>query len=309
MGVTAIIQMLDGLKDEDGQERIAFKGGAALELRFGFRARASNDLDGAYRGEVSEAIGLIDEGVRRGWSGFTGRTTEGEPIMGTGLAVAPVRFRVKLLYKEKDFVTVPMELSPVEGHSLDRLEVLPAAVSLAPVQLAKAEAIPFLPIRYQVAQKLHACTEDSGEERPISRNARGPVTRWSMSGPLTPTEPSATQAMTVLKPVKARHRSPLARWPLATRPTTRPLRRRVGVGQCSVRGHDQTPGALVLLGSDLADLHRRDTTLVAPVRLPLVLHDRVAGGTSEALRAPGCLVRRRCWCRRTRRIGQKGRNL
>ena len=75
VGVTAIIQMLDGLKDEEGRERIAFKGGAALELRFGFRARASNDLDGAYRGEVSEAIGLIDEGVRRGWSGFTGRTS------------------------------------------------------------------------------------------------------------------------------------------------------------------------------------------------------------------------------------------
>ncbi len=169
VGVTAIIQMLDGLKDEEGRERIAFKGGAALELRFGFRARASNDLDGAYRGEVTEAIGLIDEAVRRGWSGFTGRTTEGELIIGTGLAVAPVRFRVKLLYKEKDFVTVPMELSPVEGHSLDRLEVLPAAVSLAPVQLAEAEAIPFLPIRYQVAQKLHACTEDLGEERPNQR--------------------------------------------------------------------------------------------------------------------------------------------
>jgi hypothetical protein len=47
--------------------------------------------------------------------------------------------------------------------------VLPAAVSLAPVQLAEAEAIPFLPIRYQVAQKLHACTEDLGEERPNQR--------------------------------------------------------------------------------------------------------------------------------------------
>lgn len=92
VGVTAIIQMLDGLKDQEGRERIAFKGGAALELRFGFRARASNDLDGAYRGEVSEAIDLIDEGVHRGWSGFTGRTTEGEPILGTGLTVPPVRF-------------------------------------------------------------------------------------------------------------------------------------------------------------------------------------------------------------------------
>ncbi len=169
VGVTAIIQMLDGLKDDSGRERIAFKGGAALELRFGFRARASNDLDGAYLGEVSEAVGLIDEGVRRGWSGFTGRTTEGEPIMGTGLAGPPVRFQVKLLYKGRDFVTVPMELSPAEGRSLDEVEVLPAAVSLEPVQLAEAETIPFLPIRYQVAQKLHACTEDLGEERPNQR--------------------------------------------------------------------------------------------------------------------------------------------
>ena len=118
---------------------------------------------------MTEAIGLIDEGLKEGWSGFTGRTTEGEPIAGTGLAVAPVRFRVKLFYKGKDFVTVPMELSPVEGRSLDQVEELPAAVSLAPVQLAEAESIPFLPIRYQVAQKLHACTEDTGEERPNQR--------------------------------------------------------------------------------------------------------------------------------------------
>jgi hypothetical protein len=62
-----------------------------------------------------------------------------------------------------------MELSPVEGRSLDRVEVLPAAVSLAPVQLTEAESIPFLPIRYQVAQKLHACTENTGEERPNQR--------------------------------------------------------------------------------------------------------------------------------------------
>jgi hypothetical protein len=98
----AIIQMLDGRKDEAGQERIAFKGGAALELRFGLRARASKDLDGAYRGEVTEAIGLIEGRVHDGWSGFTGRTTEGEPIAGTGLVPPPIRFQVKLLYKGVD---------------------------------------------------------------------------------------------------------------------------------------------------------------------------------------------------------------
>lgn len=102
VGVMAIIQMLDGRKDEAGQERIAFKGGAALELRFGLRARASKDLDGAYRGEVTEAIGLIEGRVHDGWSGFTGRTTEGELIAGTGLVPPPIRFQVKLLYKGVD---------------------------------------------------------------------------------------------------------------------------------------------------------------------------------------------------------------
>ncbi|MGH9092522.1 MAG: nucleotidyl transferase AbiEii/AbiGii toxin family protein [Acidimicrobiales bacterium] len=169
VGVTAIIQMLDGLKDEEGQERIAFMGGAALELRFGFRARASKDLDGAYRGEVAQAIGLIDERLHVGWSGFSGRTTSGEVIEGTGLVPPPVRFQVKLLYKAKEFVTIPMELSPAEGHSIDRVELLPGAVSLKPVRLAEAEVIPFLPIRYQLAQKLHACTEDTGEERSNQR--------------------------------------------------------------------------------------------------------------------------------------------
>jgi predicted nucleotidyltransferase component of viral defense system len=97
-----IVQMLDGLPDETGEERIGFKGGAALELRFGFRSRASRDLDGAYRGEVTEAIQLIDQAVRRGWHGFTGSATEGEPILNAGLSLPPIRFRVKLLYKQKE---------------------------------------------------------------------------------------------------------------------------------------------------------------------------------------------------------------
>ena len=49
---------------------------------------------------------------------------------------------MKLLCKAKELATVPMDLSPVEGRSLDQIEVLPAAVSLEPVQLTGAEAIP-----------------------------------------------------------------------------------------------------------------------------------------------------------------------
>lgn len=43
---------------------------------------------------------------------------------------------------------------------MDQLEWHRPAVGVAPVQLPDLPAVPFLPVRYQVAQKLHACTED-----------------------------------------------------------------------------------------------------------------------------------------------------
>ena len=167
--MTVIAQMLDGLRDEKGRERFAFKGGAALELRFGHRARDSKDVDGAYRGDVEECRQLVAEAVGRGWSEFTGTVSDGELITNTGLARPPLRFRVKLFYKGKEFMTLPFEVSEAEGRSLESVERLRPAVSLRPVQLPDTEEIPFLPIAYQIAQKLHACTEDLGDERANDR--------------------------------------------------------------------------------------------------------------------------------------------
>ena len=70
---------------------------------------------------------------------------------------------MKLLYKGKDFVTVPVEMSAAEGRSLDAVEVLPPAVSLLPARLCSPERVPFLPLRYQIAQKLHACADVPGD--------------------------------------------------------------------------------------------------------------------------------------------------
>jgi len=55
VGVVVVTAMLDGLRGPDGAERIGYKGGAALELRFGFVARASQDLDAAFRGRSRRA--------------------------------------------------------------------------------------------------------------------------------------------------------------------------------------------------------------------------------------------------------------
>ena len=164
VGVLVIVGALDGLRDADGNERIGFKGGAGLELRFGLQARASKDLDATYHGELDDALALISSAMEIGWKNFTGIASDQEEITRPGITPAPVRVNIKLRYKGRSFVTIPFEVSAAEGSSMDSPERLPAAVSLAPVQLEEPETIPFLPIRYQIAQKLHACTEDCGEQ-------------------------------------------------------------------------------------------------------------------------------------------------
>jgi len=169
VGVAVIANMLDGFRDEDGRPRIAFKGGAALEMRYGLRARSTKDLDAAYRGDLDEAVLLIVQAVTTGWSGFTGRVTETELIERAKVLPCPVRFNIKLAYCGRDFVTIPFEMSPAEATSLQNPEIFSVAISLEPVQLDGLASVALLPLRYQIAQKLHACTELSSDEYPNDR--------------------------------------------------------------------------------------------------------------------------------------------
>jgi len=169
VGVAVISKMLDGLPDEEGRQRIVFKGGAALEMRFGLRARSTKDLDASYRGDLEEAVMLIGKAVTAGWSGFTGRATEVELIERARVQPPPARFNIKLAYRGKDLVTIPFEISSAEATSLQEPEVSSVAISLEPVHLMGPVTAVLLPLRYQIAQKLHACTEQPSDDHPNDR--------------------------------------------------------------------------------------------------------------------------------------------
>lgn len=66
-------------------------------------------------------------------------------------------------------LSVPFELSRAEGRSLHAPDRVQPAISLAPARLPDPEPVPLLPLPYQIAQKLHACTEPETEDR---RNGR-----------------------------------------------------------------------------------------------------------------------------------------
>ena len=146
MIVTAV---LDRVRDEDGEPIFLLKGGVAMELRLQLRARATGDYDAAFRARTEEVIDRLDEALAAPWNNFNLTRDAPETIPNT----KAVRIRLRLSYKHRSWGSVQLEMAPVEGR-MDQL------------QIPLPEAANCVSLRYQVAQKLHACTEvfDEGRE-------------------------------------------------------------------------------------------------------------------------------------------------
>lgn len=162
IGVSVLASMLDGLEAE-GEPRLAFKGGAALELRFGARARASRDVDAVVNVSIDDAFVEIADRLKEGWEGFAGRLTERVAITRPGITPPPERCQVKLSYRGKPFFSVPLELGFAEAGSFTLVETLQNQIDLDRVQLGPTGEVAVLNVHYQIAQKLHACTEIPAE--------------------------------------------------------------------------------------------------------------------------------------------------
>ena len=154
--------ILDGL-DQGGAPRLAFKGGASMEIRFGVAARASRDVDALVNVSLDDAFAEIGARLNAGWEGFTGKLTERTDITRAGITPAPQRCKIKLAYHYRPFATLAFELSRAEANSFELLEQIPNAVDLDRVQLGPAGDVVVLSVHYQIAQKLHACTEVPAE--------------------------------------------------------------------------------------------------------------------------------------------------
>lgn len=158
MIVTAV---LDRVRDEDGEPIFLVKGGVAMELRLQLRARATGDYDAAFRSRTEEVIDHLDEALAQPWNSFD-LTRDAPDIIANTRAV---RVRLRLAYKGRSWGSVKLEMAPLEGkmgRELDRVKATP----LDQLQVPLPEAANCVSLRYQVAQKLHACTEvfDEGRE-------------------------------------------------------------------------------------------------------------------------------------------------
>jgi hypothetical protein len=163
-----VIAALQRALHEDGQPRFLVKGGTYLELRLGLRARATRDVDTMFRGRFDDFLDVLDEVLAVPFDGIDFRRTETEPIDVPGRLTKPRRFEVRLQLRGRTWRRIAVEVAPDEGRAGVQTEQF-SAPSLAHFGLTTPPSTAGILIDYQVAQKLHACTDPHTPERPNDR--------------------------------------------------------------------------------------------------------------------------------------------
>ncbi len=145
------------------------KGGSSLKIRFGdASSRATTDLDAARSIGKDEFANAFAKRLAAGWEGFTGRLVEMPQAHPKDVPGAYVMqpYAVKLSYLGKPWFTVEFELGHNEiGDADDADMVVPADADamLSNMGFPPLKPIPLMPLRYQIAQKLHGLTEPDSQ--------------------------------------------------------------------------------------------------------------------------------------------------
>ena len=152
-----IAAVLGRFVDDEGLPLFLLKGGVAMELRVGLRARASKDYDTAFRRAIERLAVVLAEAETHVHGDFRVTAGKAVPIGPTGV----VRIPLKLAYGTRDWGSVNVEIAVAEGGSgaADTIEYADGSPDLSVFGLPDVDRVALLPLPYQIAQKIHACTE------------------------------------------------------------------------------------------------------------------------------------------------------
>ncbi len=163
-----VIAVLQRISSDDGEPLFLLKGGTYIEQRLGVRARATKDVDTLFRGSFENYLETVDKCLAEPIDNITFQRTEPQLIDVPGKTVKPQRFQIKLAIRGKTWRSITVEVSPNEGSTgvgVERFHV----PSLAYFGIHNPATTAGILMDYQVAQKLHACTDPHTEEQPNDR--------------------------------------------------------------------------------------------------------------------------------------------
>lgn len=147
------------------------KGGTSMRLRLGpGNSRVTMDFDTSRRDDLEGYLKQLRERTRNGWCGFTAEVLirkQGSP-KGIPFEYVMQPLDIKLAYKNQPWCTVRLEVSHNELGDADEIECRELPQSVVEIFEAlgfpRPNAIPLMPLPYQIAQKLHGVTS-AGSDR------------------------------------------------------------------------------------------------------------------------------------------------
>jgi hypothetical protein len=158
VAATVIIAALQRAMDVSGVPLFLLKGGTMLQYRLPGMSRTTQDVDGLVRGDIDRLLTKLDATLDEPWGPLTLVRGEAETVEVPHKLVKPRRFDMTVLLNGVTWRRVQIEISPDEGDAGTRPEPI-ATPSLAGFGLPTPDHFVSLPMRYQIAQKIHASTD------------------------------------------------------------------------------------------------------------------------------------------------------
>ena len=138
-------------------ERYAVKGGMALEVRFGMRARASRDVDVSIPAPFESIPGILDDVLAVGFDSFTIRRRGPLHVLDRAKVY---RAELNVQYAGRPLYRLDLDINSSEFEP--SVEVVPSGI-LTELGLPGPVHVALLEVAAQVAHKIHAATQPSTE--------------------------------------------------------------------------------------------------------------------------------------------------
>jgi hypothetical protein len=170
IAATVVTAALQRCVDAQDRPRFRLKGGTYLRYLLDWSGRPTSDLDGVVNGDIGDFLDQVDDVLAEPWGPLQlRRSGEPEIIDTPNRVIKPRRVWVLVQLKGVTWQKVQVEISPDEGDLTHEIATVEPA-RLHRFGIPNVDTLFTIALRYQVAQKFHACTDP--HDPPDARNDR-----------------------------------------------------------------------------------------------------------------------------------------
>lgn len=176
IAATVVTAALQRAVDSEARPRFRLKGGTYLRYLLDWSGRPTKDIDGIVAGDIESFLAELDEALTQPWGPLTLRRDGPIEVIATpARVIKPRRLQILVQLKGVTWQKVQVEISADEGRATqDADTIIPAGLQRFGLP-NQSDVLFTIALRYQIAQKLHACTDPHTPPHDVNDRARDVV--------------------------------------------------------------------------------------------------------------------------------------